>query len=77
MHFNMKLIVEPKLLNQIICGIFKMTYPDTKLIRPSSPSFFKYGSLEHPERLKQILIGNQLYFSTQSQLNDPDECLCK
>ena len=52
-----------------------MKYPDTRLIRPSSPSFFKYGSLEHTERLKQILIDNQFYFSTQSQLNDPDECL--
>lgn len=45
------------------------------LTRPSTPYLYKYGSLEHPERLRTILSVHRIYFPSADQLNDPTECL--
>ena len=43
------------------------------LERPTVPFLYKYGSAEHLDWLRPILLNHQLYFPSPAQLNDPKD----
>lgn len=45
-----------------------------KLKRARWPNFYKYGRITNPNWLRSIIIENEVYFPTPSELNDPAEC---
>lgn len=47
----------------------------SNLRRPTATHLYKYGELTKPDRLRQIVLENTLYFPTSEELNDPTECL--
>ena len=47
----------------------------SKLKRPATTHLYKYGGLAKPERLRQIILEDAIYFPTAAELNDPTESL--
>jgi hypothetical protein len=45
----------------------------SRLKRPTTTHLYKYGGLAKPERLRQIILEDTLYFPTSDELNDPTE----
>ena len=47
----------------------------SNLKRPTTTYLYKYGGFAKPERLRQIILEDTLYFPTSVELNDPTESL--
>lgn len=45
-----------------------------KMKRPTWSKFYKYGKITNQTWLRSIIIENEFYFPTPSELNDPAEC---